>query len=762
MPVPVDPRDLNERRDSNADALKKVMQELDIHDPMFMNQWHLMNPVQPGHDINVTGVWRQNVTGTGSVVAIVDDGLDLDHKDLHDNFFAAGSYDFNDQTPLPRPMLNDDTHGTRCAGEIGAVRNDVCGVGIAYDGKVAGLRILSGRITEADEALSLNYAMDKNHIYSCSWGPPDDGRSIAEPGMLVRKAIVNGVLNGRDKKGSIFVFASGNGGGYGDNCNFDGYTNSIYSITVAAIDRRGMHPFYSEACSANMVVTYSSGSGDHIYTTDYHGQCTDNHGGTSAAAPIAAGIFALVLEVRPELTWRDMQYLSMDTAVPVNVEEPGWQKTHIGKMYNHKYGYGKLDAYAIVERAKTWELVKPQAWYFHERKTVHEPVLYGKAVSNTVEVTQEQLDKSNVGRLEHVTVFLNVAHQQRGVLEVELVSPSGIVSTLAAPRPNDLSNEGLMGWTFMSVVHWGESAAGNWTLKVSNDEKQGVEGVVLDWRLKLWGEAQDEKRSVVYPLPDEGDVDPDHDNSGYKQPEIPKPSSAPPKPSKVVFSSTAKPTQPSKPSNPPEIPSKPVANPEKPEKPEKPDETKTPTKTSSSAEATTTNAAATPSKTGGGSNPWSMIPTFGLSSHTLAWVYGSFLLIVLFVGGIVIYIFVSRRRRDGYSSKTMPSYEFDLIPAHDEDESDIDEEAVLYHRDEDDEVSSLGLSDDEEEYHDDDGGDDNDERMTSGKRARTLYDAYSAEQSRDSMYKDEHKEDGTQLFQVGDEDDDDTRDDITH
>lgn len=161
-------------------------------------------------------------------------------------------------------MLSDDHHGTRCAGQIAAVKNNVCGVGIAYDSKVAGIRILSGPITDIDEAAALNYAFQNTSIYSCSWGPPDDGRSMEGPSYLIKKAVVNGIQNGRDGKGSIFVFASGNGAAHGDQCNFDGYTNSIYSVTVAAVDYKGLHPYYSEACAANMVVAYSSGSGNHI------------------------------------------------------------------------------------------------------------------------------------------------------------------------------------------------------------------------------------------------------------------------------------------------------------------------------------------------------------------------------------------------------------------------------------------------------------------------------------------------------------------
>lgn len=262
------PSPLEDREDVADAALvaqqTSLMQVLGITDPIFTEQWHLMNTVQVGHDVNVSGVWLQGITGKNATVAIVDDGLDMHSDDLKDNFYAQGSYDFNDKTELPEPRLSDDRHGTRCGGEVSAVKNNVCGVGAAYDSKIAGLRILSKMITDADEAIAMNYDFAHNDIYSCSWGPPDDGRSMEAPGVLIRRAMLNAVQKGRNGLGNIYVFASGNGAASDDNCNFDGYTNSIYSITVGAVDRKGDHPYYSEACSANLVVTYSSGGGDSI------------------------------------------------------------------------------------------------------------------------------------------------------------------------------------------------------------------------------------------------------------------------------------------------------------------------------------------------------------------------------------------------------------------------------------------------------------------------------------------------------------------
>ena len=258
------PRSIQKHVDWAVKKQSKVMDDLQIFDPIFKDQWHLINTVQPGNDVNVTGVWESGITGKNVTVAIIDDGLDMYSNDLKDNYFAEGSWDFNEHDSEPRPTHSDDKHGTRCAGEVAAVRNDVCGVGVAYDANIAGIRILSGDLTNADEAEALIYKSQLNDIYSCSWGPPDDGKTMESPDVLIRRAMLKGVQEGRGGRGSIYVFASGNGAAYGDNCNFDGYTNSIYSITVGAVDREGLHPNYAEDCSANLVVTYSSGSGDHI------------------------------------------------------------------------------------------------------------------------------------------------------------------------------------------------------------------------------------------------------------------------------------------------------------------------------------------------------------------------------------------------------------------------------------------------------------------------------------------------------------------
>ncbi|ORX93161.1 the 2.4 angstrom crystal Sructure of Kex2 in complex with A peptidyl-boronic acid inhibitor [Basidiobolus meristosporus CBS 931.73] len=427
-----------------------------LRDPGFPKQWHLQNTENVGNDLNVLKVWQQGIFGENVVVALLDDGLDMDSEDLKTNYFAEGSYDFNDRSAVPKPRLPDDYHGTRCAGEIAAANNSVCGVGVAFGSKVAGIRILSEEISDVDEALALVYQNQKNHIYSCSWGPADDGISMDGPSQVIQDALVSGVTQGRDGKGSIFVFATGNGG-ESDNCNFDGYVNSIYTVSIGAIDRNDQQPFYSEQCSAQLAVTYSSGAnGGGIFTTDVGSDvCTDKHGGTSAAAPLAAGLFALVLSVRPDLHWRDVQHLTVRSAQPFSLDDPDWKNTTSGLKFNHKYGFGKLDAYQLIEASKSYESVGPQVHYSSGLLKVDQAIPFSSAgIKQTFAVSTEAAQNHLLNLLEHVTVTVDISHQLRGDVEVYLTSPNNVTSVLSPGRPLDSSEQGFKNWTFMSVQHW--------------------------------------------------------------------------------------------------------------------------------------------------------------------------------------------------------------------------------------------------------------------------------------------------------------------
>jgi kexin len=188
--------------------------------------------------------------------------------------------------------------------------------------------------------------------------------------------------------------------------------------------------------------------------------CSDRHGGTSAAAPNAAGIFALVLSVRPDLTWRDLQHLCVQTALPINLKDNDWKKLPSGRLYNHKYGYGKLDAYALTEAAKTFKLVNQQTWLelpspVKKRAIPDSTGLETrKALKNTVLVTEVMIKAAGLLRLEHITATVNILHERRGNIVIDLESPQRVVSELATRRNLDMDKNGISNWKFMSVKHW--------------------------------------------------------------------------------------------------------------------------------------------------------------------------------------------------------------------------------------------------------------------------------------------------------------------
>lgn len=169
---------------------------------------------------------------------------------------------------------------------------------------------------------------------------------------------------------------------------------------------------------------------------------------------MGAGIFALAFSARPELTWRDLQHILVLTGVPIN-EDEDWDTTYIGRKFSHAYGYGKLDAYAVVEKAKTIDLLKPQAWYNSPWLHINHSIPQGTdGLLSSFEVTKEHLNLANFEKVEHVTVTMNVQHTRRGDLSVELRSPTGLVSHLSVTRRLDEANAGYVDWTFMSVAHW--------------------------------------------------------------------------------------------------------------------------------------------------------------------------------------------------------------------------------------------------------------------------------------------------------------------
>lgn len=465
-------------------------------DPDYHKQWYLHNTdsVFKRYDHNVLPVWEQGVTGKGVVVSILDDGIEYTHNDLKANYEQHASYDYNsnDADPAPRATWNDENrHGTRCAGEVAATANNsFCGVGVAPGSKVGGVRMLDGDVTDAVEAASLSLNPQDIDVYSSSWGPDDDGRTVDGPAKLARKAFSDGIQNGRGGLGSIYVWASGNGGRSQDSCSCDGYTNSIYTLSISSATEHGTSPWYSEYCASTMATTFSSGSYDmrKIVTTDLHGKCTDSHTGTSASAPLAAGILALALEVNRNLTWRDMQHLVVRTSSNVKLKSDDFVVNAVGRKVSHKFGYGLLDAFALVNLARKWKTVPPQHICDEMPEPQKRPIPGTGTLTLTVETGACSHNNHYIKYLEHVQVIMSLTYTRRGDLTIKLISPRGTVAVLLPQRRQD-SGSSFTDWEFMSTHTWGEDPKGTWTIELENRGSSGNSGTLTKWYLQMYGTA---------------------------------------------------------------------------------------------------------------------------------------------------------------------------------------------------------------------------------------------------------------------------------
>ncbi len=468
--------------------------EWPVGDGLFSFQWHLVNAGQNagtrGEDLNVVPAWERGWTGVGSVIAIIDDGIDREHPNLAPNLLL----DTSRRSGLWREIIgsNDATHGTSVGGLAAAAPADLCGVGVAYESGLVDLPLLQGRASTSDvvEALwsedaGLRATVD---IYNNSWGPGGGGSAgvrLASVSDSAVTAIRTGTREGRGGLGSIYVWASGNRRSVGGNANYDGYNRLPETISVGAVGRNGQATDYSNP-GANLFVAAPSGdSGVGITTTDRTGSlgnspgdCTTGFSGTSAATPLVSGVVALMLDANPELGWRDVQHILARTAVQSDLDASGWATNGAGYPVHHDFGFGRVDAHGAGALAEQWERV-PEATAV-ESGTI--PVSRSIPINRGGRLESYYVQEDI--RLEHVEVTLNLSHDDWGHLRAVLISPSGTVSVLMEQR-ND-TQRSYSTWRFMSVRNWGESSQGEWLLRIQ-DNDGSIVGTMDSWSLRLHG-----------------------------------------------------------------------------------------------------------------------------------------------------------------------------------------------------------------------------------------------------------------------------------
>lgn len=220
------------------------------------------------------------------------------------------------------------------------------------------------------------------------------------------------------------------------------------------------------------------------------GGCQDITIGTSFAAPIVAGVVALILEANPLLTWRDVQGVLATTSQKMDADDSSWITNSAGVSHSYLYGFGVVDAATAVAAAQSWMNYSPELQVTGESGTISLTIADypGDPVSSSIPIEADDAFKT-----EWVTVYLSLSHSSRGDLDVILVSPSGTESILhPGQRPEDTQVDAR--WKLSTVRNWNEPANGDWTLRIVDRRAGDIDpslsstpDVLTSWRIIVYG-----------------------------------------------------------------------------------------------------------------------------------------------------------------------------------------------------------------------------------------------------------------------------------
>ena len=273
-------------------------------DPRLGEQWWLK-------DIGAAQAWTSSKGTEDIVVAVLDSGVEYTHPDLVNNIWTrpenikpyqdrdlgtvddVHGYDAvsNDGDPM-----DDNGHGTNCAGIIGAECGNAIGVcGVNWNIKIMPLRFINagGLGTLADAIEAINYAIDRKRagvnlrVINASWGLSGESRALAD---VLRKA---------QEEDLLIVAASGSTGNNNDAIpHFPASYDVENIVSVAAVDKSGALARFSNYGASSVQL---GAPGSDILTTAL-GNDYEQRSGTSMAAPVVTAVAALALSAHPGLS----------------------------------------------------------------------------------------------------------------------------------------------------------------------------------------------------------------------------------------------------------------------------------------------------------------------------------------------------------------------------------------------------------------------------------------------------------------------------
>lgn len=350
-----------------------------------------------------------------------------------DTGYIFGQPDINEvknkSIVLDHTSFKPEKHGTLCAKLLAST-----GVSCTYKA----LENPNVGIIQFKHALQISTeVVDYNSLnadlYSESWGCYDNGIQTClqhTQNDAYITALRHSVTRGRDSKGAIHIWAAGNGGVI-DDCVMDRYANNPYVISVAVTNAQ-----YNENCASLLGTVVLPKQ----QTLLYKDHCIPIPGGSSMAAPYLSNLVVRLLTLNPQLTFRDIQHILIQSSV---IDMTQSYETN-GK--NHKYtsrgGFGTIDFDLAQELCQNWILVSQE---------------------QTIQISQAtNYSTTHTLMSEWVSLAISLTPTiTQGEVTLSVTSPSNTTVTILHKRPLDYSTTTLSTF-FHTNKFWNEPTQGAW------------------------------------------------------------------------------------------------------------------------------------------------------------------------------------------------------------------------------------------------------------------------------------------------------------
>jgi subtilisin family serine protease len=311
------------------------------NDTGFAQQWHLRNTAQQGvihgADIDALEAWEITTGDPSVVLAILDSGIDVTHPDFAGRVIAG--YDFVDEDDDPSTGPGTFAHGSSCAGLAAANANNAFSVaGVDHACRILPIRVINEKFgTTFDLVQALNY---------CAAQAPDvvSMSLIDYPANMSLQLAIKAARNA----GCILIASAGNGGTGDANHSWPGASPNVMSIGATTSNDSWAAPYSGTGAALDFVAP-----GHRVVTVWYAFDMGGEFSGTSASAPIAAGIVCLMKAKDPTLTY-DRAYALLRLGAEDEVagqDVPG---------RDNIFGWGRLNAWRSL--ACMTEIPQPEAY----------------------------------------------------------------------------------------------------------------------------------------------------------------------------------------------------------------------------------------------------------------------------------------------------------------------------------------------------------------------------------------------------------------